>query len=113
MTLRRISIFPIFLLASCGLLFNSVSQAGDRNAREGRDPAFFIRWSAPVTLPSPVGADSVRMEYNPDTTIVDGGRLAIVCGALAITVGGLHIYQENAWWKGQRGSFHVVPDPEY
>lgn len=35
---------------------------------------------------------------------------AIVGSALAATVIGLHINQQNAWWSGQRRSFHFVED---
>jgi len=35
---------------------------------------------------------------------------AIVGSAVAATVIGLHINQSNAWWSGQRRSFHFVED---
>lgn len=37
-------------------------------------------------------------------------QTAIIGGVFATTVVALHINQENAWWKGQRRSFHFVED---
>ncbi len=102
-----------FLVLSSLLVLALPAKGGEPDSTAGRDPAFFIRWSNVVPVTLPARGDSLPNEINPDTSIVQGGHLAIVCGAIAATVAGLHIYQENAWWKGQRGSFHVVPDPEY
>jgi hypothetical protein len=40
-------------------------------------------------------------------------RALIVGGVLGATVTGIHIYQQNAWWKDQRTSFHFQEDGTY
>jgi hypothetical protein len=40
-------------------------------------------------------------------------RLAVVGGVTAGTVAAIHIYQQNAWWKGHRSSFHFREDLVY
>ncbi|MCB2203924.1 YfiM family protein [bacterium] len=51
--------------------------------------------------------------YDPHETHWQWENLAIVGGVLGATVTGIHIYQQNAWWQGQRGPFHFVNDPDY
>jgi hypothetical protein len=51
--------------------------------------------------------------YDPDTTHINWTHTAIMAGALGITITGIHLYQMNAWWKDQRGPFHVVQDNTY
>lgn len=41
------------------------------------------------------------------------GRVALVTGALAGTMAGIHIYQQNGWWKDNRASFHFREDLKY
>lgn len=48
-----------------------------------------------------------------DTTGVNGTRLAIVGGVFAGSTAAIHIYQQNAWWKGERSKFHVQEDLVY
>ena len=52
-------------------------------------------------------------DYNPNETNINWTRLGIIGGALTATVTGLHFYQQNAWWSGERQPFHVVEDPDY
>jgi hypothetical protein len=40
-------------------------------------------------------------------------RLAIVGGVTAAGVTAIHLYQQNAWWKGHRGRFHFEEDLVY
>jgi hypothetical protein len=40
-------------------------------------------------------------------------KLAFVGVGTAGTMAVIHVYQKNAWWSGQRRSFHVVNDWEY
>ncbi|MBN1448322.1 MAG: hypothetical protein JXA28_10365 [Bacteroidetes bacterium] len=62
-------------------------------------------------------ADSIRAlpfeGYDPMTTHWQWDRAAIVGGVLGATVAGIHVYQQNAWWKDQRTSFHITDDPDY
>jgi len=54
-----------------------------------------------------------ELETAGDTTRLDCTRLAIVGGATAAGVTAIHIYQQNAWWKGHRTSFHFSEDLSY
>jgi hypothetical protein len=49
----------------------------------------------------------------PDSLPVDGTRLAIVGGTVAAGVTAIHLYQQNAWWKNNRTSFHVREELVY
>ncbi|MEN3039219.1 MAG: DUF2279 domain-containing protein [Candidatus Kryptonium sp.] len=40
-------------------------------------------------------------------------RLAIVGLGTVGVMGVIHVYQQNAWWSGQRRSFHIVNDWDY
>jgi hypothetical protein len=44
---------------------------------------------------------------------VNGGRLAIVGGALALSMTAIHLYQQSGWWKDNRTSFHFQEDLVY
>lgn len=59
------------------------------------------------------GDTNASSDYNPNETNINWTRLGIIGGALTATVTGLHFYQQNAWWSGERQSFHVVEDPDY
>jgi hypothetical protein len=48
-----------------------------------------------------------------DTTGVNGTRLAIVTGTAAAGITAIHLYQQNAWWKEHRTSFHFREDLVY
>jgi hypothetical protein len=48
-----------------------------------------------------------------DTTGVNGTRLAIVAGSAAAGITAIHLYQQNAWWKEHRTSFHFREDLVY
>ena len=60
---------------------------------------------APSTLP--------YNGYNPKQTNIRWGHTAILGGALALTITGVHIYQMNAWWENDRVPFHFVDDNTY
>ncbi len=51
--------------------------------------------------------------YDPEVTHWQWGHAAIVGGVLGAAVTGIHIYQQNAWWKDQRTSFHFQNDADY
>ncbi len=48
-----------------------------------------------------------------DSTGLDHTRLAIVGATTAAGVTAIHFYQQNAWWKDHRTSFHVREDLSY
>jgi hypothetical protein len=48
-----------------------------------------------------------------DTSGVNGTRLAIVAGSAAAGITAVHLYQQNAWWKEHRTSFHFREDLVY
>ncbi len=50
---------------------------------------------------------------NADSTRVNGTRLAIVLGTVAGAATAIQIYQENAWWRNYRSSFHFLEELEY
>jgi hypothetical protein len=45
--------------------------------------------------------------------VVNTSRLAIVGGVVAASVVAIHLYQRNAWWKGERTTFHFQEDLIY
>lgn len=54
-----------------------------------------------------------RAQSGDDTTGVNGTRLAIVAGTAAAGITAIHLYQQNAWWKEHRTSFHFREDLVY
>jgi hypothetical protein len=64
----------------------------------------------PVTATDSLLASTDSARVKPG---IDWTRIGIATGSLAVAVGALHIYQMNAWWKNDRGPFHVIEDPEY
>ncbi len=50
------------------------------------------------------------LRHNPQ---IDWGRFWIADGVLVASIGLLHVYQLNAWWKDQRVGFHVIDDVDY
>lgn len=48
-----------------------------------------------------------------DSTRINGTRLAIVTGTAAVGITAVHLYQQNAWWKEHRTSFHFREDLVY
>ncbi len=56
-------------------------------------------------------ADSDSSSY-PQSK-VNYTKLAIVSVGTAGTMAVIHVYQQHAWWSGQRRSFHIVNDWEY
>ncbi len=67
---------------------------------------------APAMLIAQTGTTA---EAPPDSagTKVNGVRLAVVGGVTLASFTAIHIYQQNAWWKGERGPFHVQEDLVY
>jgi hypothetical protein len=57
--------------------------------------------------------DSRSLPESRDTTGVNGARLAIIGGTVAVAVTAIHIYQSNAWWRTNRAPFHVKEDLIY
>jgi len=57
--------------------------------------------------------DSPPENVPGDASGVDGARLAIVGGTVAIGVTAIHVYQNDAWWKTSRSPFHVQEDLVY
>jgi len=49
-------------------------------------------------------------QYNSSPSI---SRLGLIAGSTVISATALYIYQRNAWWKDQRGPFHIQNDWEY
>jgi hypothetical protein len=81
--------------------------------------AALVVYALLLLSPSAAGQeDSLRASlpfpgYDPDVSQWQWDRAAIVGGVLGATVTGIHIYQRNAWWEGQRGPFHFQDDPDY
>ncbi len=51
--------------------------------------------------------------YDPDRTEIRWDHAAIMGVSMGAIVTGVHIYQQNAWWKDQRTSFHFTNDNDY
>jgi len=49
----------------------------------------------------------------PDTTSINTTRLTIVGGSIVATIGAIHVYQQNGWWKNNRVPFHFREDLRY
>jgi hypothetical protein len=97
---------------------NNVSTAGDSVAVAGDTPAGVQgrpEWTPDDSLRASTrdGRLPPFAGYDPEVGNIRPWRLVTVGGVLGLTVAGIHIYQQNAWWSGQRGSFHIVPDPDY
>ncbi len=73
----------------------------------------------PAVLAAQTDSSGARSGHNgviADSAVpagVNGCRLAIVGAVTAAGVTGIHIYQQNAWWKGSRGKFHFEEDLIY
>ena len=52
-------------------------------------------------------------QYLGTTEEIDYGRLAFVGGTMAVGMAGIHIYQQNGWWKDNRAPFHFREDLTY
>ncbi len=50
---------------------------------------------------------------DPDTSNINPVRFTIVTGTVAATSAGIHIYQTNGWWQGNRAPFHFQEDLKY
>jgi hypothetical protein len=64
------------------------------------------------TLALPPGAASSAPQ-EPDTARLDAARLAVFSGATLATIVGVHIYQRQAWWQGERQPFRFENDWTY
>jgi len=69
------------------------------------------RWSAAV-LGVVILTTGVRAQTDSGCA-VNPVRLAVVGGVVGGTVVAIHLYQQNAWWKGHRTGFHVREDLTY
>ena len=47
------------------------------------------------------------------TNQINYTRMAIVGGGLVAVITGVHIYQQNGWWKDNRAPFHFREDLKY
>jgi hypothetical protein len=65
-----------------------------------------------VVLAVAVLISTVRAQSD-SVQAVDPLKLAIVGGVTAGSIAAIHIYQQNAWWKGHRTSFHFREDLIY
>jgi|SRR5579862_559957 len=68
---------------------------------------FFLLLALPMVL---ISSATLKAQ---DSTHIDGGRVALVSGALIGTVVAVHIYQADAWWQGQQQPFRFANDWEY
>lgn len=63
------------------------------------------------------GSDAARDVRAPnpasDTSSIHPVRFAVVTGGVALTMAGIHIYQQNGWWKNNRAPFHFQEDLKY
>lgn len=78
--------------------------AGESGTSAGESGTVAVRLDAP-SVPFP--------GYDPTRSRWQWGRVAIVGGLLGATVTGIHIYQRNAWWSGERQPFHFENDWDY
>jgi len=67
--------------------------------------AFVLCFLLAATSPLPARAQ--------DTSDVNGVRLALVAGVTLGTVIPVHLYQQHAWWQGQRAPFRFENDWAY
>ena len=58
--------------------------------------------------PTPIGSDSTTAQEGVNTA-----RLVLVGGLTAAAMVGIHVYQQNGWWKDNRSSFHFQEDLDY
>jgi hypothetical protein len=70
-------------------------------------PVALVLAAALCAAPARARTDST-CESGPDT-----GRLLLVGGGMLGIMGGIHVYQQNGWWKDNRAPFHVREDPTY
>lgn len=70
----------------------------------------FAQTTAPAdSLPfPPIDADSTTAREGVNTA-----RLVLVGGLTAAAMVGIHVYQQNGWWRDNRTSFHFQEDLEY
>jgi hypothetical protein len=54
-----------------------------------------------------------KINFDPLKKEIDYNILAVVGGITLVTGIGVHIYQQNAWWKNQRRKFHFTDDSYY
>ncbi len=57
--------------------------------------------------------DSSGTFHGSDTSGIKYGRLSLVTGVTTGFVVGNHIYQQKAWWQGNRAPFHFQNDWDY
>lgn len=53
------------------------------------------------------------LDSSQESSEINKTRLVIVSAAVATTMAGIHIYQQNGWWKGNRAPFHFTEDLVY
>ncbi len=116
LSLLIILFLPRLLLAqdssppSAEVLASSVKTASAFNDRE------FSITASPMRLANVDDSGNVAVPfdgYDPEVSQWQWDRALIVGGVLGGLVTGIHIYQQNAWWKDRRTSFHFQSDNEY
>ncbi len=58
-------------------------------------------------------SDSTGIADTAKGAQVNWTRVGVASGSLVGAIVALHIYQNQAWWSGQRSAFHVFEDPAY
>jgi hypothetical protein len=89
--------------------------AGGDGDSPARRSSFFDAsyWSARAAADTGSGVDGMSDSESAGDGHVSYGRLAIVGGGMIATMAGIHIYQQNGWWKDNRAPFHFQEDLNY
>ncbi|MER3523045.1 MAG: hypothetical protein C4326_03015 [Ignavibacteria bacterium] len=74
------------------------------------EPAADSTFTAGRTEPR---TEQLPSEHNNNTTEIHPVRFALVSGFVAASMVGIHIYQQNGWWKNNRSPFHFQEDLKY
>jgi len=62
---------------------------------------------------NPTQTDTSRPVQTDTSASLNPVRLALVGGIVAVGATAIHLYQQNAWWRDARTSFHFREDLEY
>ncbi len=69
-----------------------------------------------IVLHKTFAQDALQLKIAPAETFeprVKPWRVALIASAVPVTVGGLYIYLQNAWWAEQSVPFHFADDMNY
>ncbi len=109
----RFKIVFIVLIASMAIMAqnNNTAELSHASLQPIRDSSFNLKVER-YKLSNPYKGNA-NLNYDPFKTELNYNTLAGV-GAATFAIGvGVHIYQQNAWWKDQRTAFHFQNDPLY